>query len=49
MTPWTQKEVDDFDTWHEGRMEELDYPDKLREELRRARITFLSKVKRVKS
>jgi len=44
VTHWTPEQIAEHKQWHEGRMSELGYPDKLRLELRRARDRFLMMV-----
>lgn len=40
-TSWTVQEVTEFRAWHESRMEELNYPEHMRIQLRRDRDKFL--------
>lgn len=40
-TRWTQEQIDHFREWHEARMKELNYPEDVVKELRRAREKWL--------
>lgn len=44
---WSQEEVDECDRAHEARMAELQYPEDVLRELRRARTKWLEQVPRL--
>lgn len=46
MTVWTEQDVEDFELWHETVIVRHDYSPGVQEELRQARVKWLSTVKR---